>query len=78
MRWRSLGAAYAFVGFCSWWGSAAIAEPLDLRPVDEWTEQHARHLASRAGFGATPAEVRELTALDATAAVARFIEGKSS
>jgi uncharacterized protein (DUF1800 family) len=51
------------------------ASPLDLKPIDEWSPRFASHLASRAGFGATPAEVRRLAQLPPKSAVRQFVQG---
>ncbi len=55
---------------------AAYGE-LDLAPLDdaEWSRAHAAHLASRAGFGATPEELDGLERLSPRQAVQRFIIG---
>ncbi|MGH1357357.1 MAG: DUF1800 domain-containing protein [Burkholderiaceae bacterium] len=56
-------------------GSARAA--LDLNPIEpgNWSERHARHLASRAGFGATREEARELAAMKPANAVQKMIAG---
>ena len=47
----------------------------DLRPLaaEEWKYDRASHLIERAGFGATPEEVRELAALSQEEAVHRIV-----
>jgi uncharacterized protein (DUF1800 family) len=47
-----------------------------LRP-ERWNETLAGHLANRAGFGATPAEIAELTHMGVEKAVARFVDFES-
>jgi uncharacterized protein (DUF1800 family) len=48
--------------------------PFQASPADPWDERKAAHLARRAGFGATPAERAQLSALGMQAAVARFVD----
>ncbi len=50
---------------------------LDLEPLEDgaWSREHAAHLASRAGFGATPAELDGLSRLSPRQAVQRFVHG---
>jgi hypothetical protein len=47
----------------------------DLTPIgkSEWNESRAAHLLERAGFGGTPAEIAELTALGPDSAVRRIV-----
>lgn len=47
---------------------------LDPLPSTRWNEKTAAHLLLRAGFGATPAEVREWTALGLEASVDRLVD----
>ena len=53
---------------------ASAAAELDLRPIAKtsWGEVHARHLASRAGFGGDAQEISLLAAMEPSAAVASF------
>ena len=57
--------------------SGAAHAELDLEPLaaDEWSRVHARHLASRAGFDATPAELDALERLSPRQAVQRYVHG---
>jgi uncharacterized protein (DUF1800 family) len=50
------------------------ANPLRPLPPDRFDAAAARHLASRAGFGATPAEIRALVDMGLAKAVAFFVE----
>ena len=47
---------------------------LKALPPDRWNQTLAAHLANRAGFGATPAEIEELTGMGVQKAVARFVD----
>ncbi len=51
---------------------------IDLTPVarDQWSARHAAHLASRAGFGATPQEIEQLARMTPRAAVRRFVRAR--
>lgn len=55
--------------------SGSLQAQLDLQPIAEgqWSREHAAHLASRAGFGATPGELDELQAKSPQQAVAWFM-----
>ncbi len=66
----SLFAIAAFV-FCS------QSHSLNLDPISpsQWSSQHAAHLASRAGFGGTPAEIISLAKTEPKSAVAYFVDG---
>ena len=50
---------------------------LNLNPIDkdEWSYEYAVHLASRAGFGGTPAEILSLSKMDSESAVGYFVDG---
>ena len=60
-----------------WFVCAPALAALDLEPLDEaaWSRQHAAHLASRAGFGATPVELDALSRLSPRQAVQRYVLG---
>ena len=51
----------------------------DLRPIgaDDWSYGRAAHLIERAGFGATPAEIRRLAAMSPREAVESIVEYES-
>ncbi len=51
-------------------------DPMALldRYTGPWTEKEAAHLARRAGFGATPAELTNLVAMGLDAAVSSFVD----
>lgn len=51
----------------------------DLRPIqtDDWKYERAGHLLERAGFGATPAEIRSLAELTPQEAVGRIVNYES-
>jgi hypothetical protein len=57
--------------------SQSVHAELNLTPLDEevWSRDHASHLASRAGFGATQAELLALERLSSVQAVHRYIRG---
>src|SRR5262245_38546026 len=48
----------------------------DLAPIapGDWTYERAAHLAERAGFGATPHDIRRLAAMTPAAAVAALVD----
>ena len=50
---------------------------INLNPIDkdEWSYEYAVHLASRAGFGGTPAEISSLSKMDSESAVGYFVDG---
>ncbi len=52
-------------------GSRLMLEPL---PVSQWNEKAAAHLLMRAGFGTTPDELKEWTALGMEGAVDRLVD----
>jgi uncharacterized protein (DUF1800 family) len=52
----------------------AADAPVRLPKADTWDEERAAHLLRRAGFGGTPAEVKELADLGLEAAVARLVD----
>ena len=51
----------------------------DLRPIEPeaWNYQRAAHLIERAGFGATPDEIRRLAAMSPKEAVNRVVDYES-
>jgi len=51
-----------------------LLSPFQPTRDDPWDADKAAHLARRAGFGATPDELRELVELGPEAAVARFVD----
>ncbi len=59
-------------------GTAAVAEPLKLSPIQSahWDLDKARHLASRAGFGASADELAALVRLGPKAAVNAFLTSR--
>lgn len=52
---------------------AAGADPLAAIDAASWTQERARHLAERAGFGATPQEIDALARLTPREAVRRYV-----
>ena len=48
---------------------------LNPTSADYWDENHAAHLASRAGFGLLPVEIAALAAQEPKKAVAYFVDG---
>ena len=56
---------------------AAWIDDLSSLPAEEWNYDRAGHLIERAGFGATPEEVRGLAALSPEEAVNRIVEYES-
>ena len=59
-------------------GTGAVAEPLNLSPIQsaQWNADKARHLASRAGFGASAEELAALVRLGPKAAVNAFLTSR--
>ena len=59
-------------------GTGAVAEPLNLSPIQsaQWDVDKARHLASRAGFGASAEELAALVRLGPKAAVNAFLTSR--
>lgn len=59
-----------------WGWSVPVQAELDLSPlpVQEWGVDQARHLAARAGFGASPEEIERLSQLSPRRAVASFVK----
>lgn len=59
-------------------GTGAVAEPLNLSPIQsaQWDVDKARHLASRAGFGASAEELAALVRLGPKAAVKAFLTSR--
>ena len=57
--------------------ASPVVYSLNLDPIsaDHWDENHAAHLASRAGFGLLPGEIAALAAEEPTKAVAYFVDG---
>ena len=51
-------------------GTGAVAEPLNLSPIQsaQWDVDKARHLASRAGFGASAEELAKVPGISGTIA----------
>src|SRR6185503_18637789 len=51
----------------------------DLSPIaaSDWSEQRAAHLIERAGFGATPDEIRRLASLSPQRAVDELVDYES-
>ena len=82
VRIRSFVYAFVSVFVCTAFllGASAAHAELDLSPLpdDQWSRSHAAHLASRAGFGATPAELDGLARLSPRQAVMRFLRGLES
>ncbi|HCY04933.1 MAG TPA: DUF1800 domain-containing protein [Gammaproteobacteria bacterium] len=67
---------FALVGL--FYSASAFADPLDLRPIQDsdWDRDKVRHLASRAGFGATPEEISTLLKLGPESAVKAFLTSR--
>ena len=57
--------------------ASPVVNSLNLNPIsaDHWNENHAVHLASRAGFGLLPVEIAALAAEEPKKAVAYFVDG---
>ena len=60
-------------------GVAATDWTGDLRPIgpEDWNAQRAAHLLERAGFGGTPEEIAQFTAMTPEAAVRRLVYHKN-
>jgi uncharacterized protein (DUF1800 family) len=65
-----------FVGGAAVLSSAALWAPRSSRAAIAMGFDEARHLLSRATFGATPAEIRAVEAMDYAAAIDRLLEAK--
>ena len=87
-RWRSLAVVGAgLIAVCSLTASprlvAAPAGPdgwtNDLSPIarSDWNDDRAAHLIERAGFGATPEEIRRLAAMTPQQAVDELVDYES-
>jgi uncharacterized protein (DUF1800 family) len=73
----ALGRRY-FVGGAAALGAAALWPVRPSRAATAMGFDEARHLLSRTTFGATPAEIRTLEAMDYTAAVDRLLAARHS
>lgn len=62
------------------WCATVAANALELAPLpaQQWSADHAAHLASRAGFGAHGEELEALARLSPAQAVHRFVHGLGS
>ena len=71
-------AVFIFALLGLFYSTAACADPLDLRPVQDsnWDLKKVRHLASRAGFGATPEEIAALLELGPESAVQAYLTSR--
>ncbi len=68
------------VAIVACWSCLLPLHALELEPLpnEQWSPQHAAHLASRAGFGAHGEELEALARLSPAQAVHRFVHGLGS